>query len=318
MLFNYELGQTIVEYTNGVQADFSHFVASQQEYGFQQDKQNNLLYTEAKRQVVFMDGQSEIKGLPYWEFVQDTVKDPGYTKQGYTLNGWYTDSSLNNKWDINNDLIPREEGQLVLFASFTAEPAVAPDLPATIEENLGCDEEQNIDLAPDFEEQQRYVYTYPWEDADGNVLSDQGQLSVFAPKNGASDTYVLTVTATRADNGLSATASTSYTVSRAQHQYSGQWEHTDTEHWQQCQVCGQQFNREDHQFEWIIDKQPTSTTPGLKHQQCTVCGYSKKSVEFVAETDTPNTGDGMGVSVFASLAAAGIVVLAVGRKKFVD
>lgn len=60
------------------------------------------------------------------------------------------------------------------------------------------------------------------------------------------------------------------------------WEHDDTEHWNTC-TCGKEdVDRAKHDFEWVVDKAPTATEVGSKHQQCTVCGHALPAVEIPA------------------------------------
>lgn len=72
-----------------------------------------------------------------------------------------------------------------------------------------------------------------------------------------------------------------------------------------CKLCDQWIDIEeieipalgrDHEFgEWIIDTDPTPTTPGLKHRECIICGYTEPAIippEYPARTITldPNGG----------------------------
>ena len=52
-------------------------------------------------------------------------------------------------------------------------------------------------------------------------------------------------------------------------------------HWQECE-CGFRANVSDHTFEYVIDKEPTATESGYKHNECTVCGYKKSKIEIPA------------------------------------
>ena len=63
-----------------------------------------------------------------------------------------------------------------------------------------------------------------------------------------------------------------------------------------CSVCGKMFKyadgsveltaedivdaAKDHNYEWVVDKQPTETEKGSKHEECTVCHDKKASVEI--------------------------------------
>lgn len=54
-----------------------------------------------------------------------------------------------------------------------------------------------------------------------------------------------------------------------------------------CSECGYECQ---HTFVWVTDKEATATAAGLKHEECTVCGYAKAAVEIPATT-VPQTGD---------------------------
>lgn len=59
------------------------------------------------------------------------------------------------------------------------------------------------------------------------------------------------------------------------------WLSDDTAHWHQC-TCGEKIDEAAHAFEWVVDKAPTATEAGSKHQQCTVCGHALPAVEIPA------------------------------------
>ena len=60
-----------------------------------------------------------------------------------------------------------------------------------------------------------------------------------------------------------------------------------TAHWYVCS-CGNKTAVEEHNLIWIIDKQISGSTPGMKHQQCTECGYkSAKILMYPDEVETP-------------------------------
>ena len=57
-----------------------------------------------------------------------------------------------------------------------------------------------------------------------------------------------------------------------EHDYSQGWCADEQQHWKECS-CTDKTNLENHDFQWIIDKEPTQTQTGLKHKECTVCEY---------------------------------------------
>ena len=66
------------------------------------------------------------------------------------------------------------------------------------------------------------------------------------------------------------------------HQYSDQWSSDAAGHWHECQ-CGEKSDQSAHQFQWVIDRDATATTPGEKHQECTTCGYQTAPVTIPVE-----------------------------------
>ncbi len=57
-------------------------------------------------------------------------------------------------------------------------------------------------------------------------------------------------------------------------------------HYHECE-CGNKSDISQHSLEWIIDKEPTPTQTGLKHEQCTVCGYKKAAITTYYEDPNP-------------------------------
>lgn len=57
------------------------------------------------------------------------------------------------------------------------------------------------------------------------------------------------------------------------------WLSDDNTHWHEC-TCGEKIDESAHTFEWVVDKAPTTTEAGSKHQQCTVCGHALPAVEI--------------------------------------
>lgn len=52
------------------------------------------------------------------------------------------------------------------------------------------------------------------------------------------------------------------------------WTKTETEHQKVCS-CGAVLEREEHNFIWVTDKTSTCVEEGVKHEECTVCSYSR-------------------------------------------
>ena len=55
-----------------------------------------------------------------------------------------------------------------------------------------------------------------------------------------------------------------------------EWEKDEISHFRTCS-CGQILVSEHHDFEWITDKSATCISTGIKHEECTVCGYVRNA-----------------------------------------
>ena len=79
------------------------------------------------------------------------------------------------------------------------------------------------------------------------------------------------------------------------HNGDAKWYSSDTQHWKECVACGAKFDEATHTFTWVIDQKATATQTGTKHEECTVCGYTKTPIEIPptgsttdpAEEDSP-------------------------------
>ena len=75
----------------------------------------------------------------------------------------------------------------------------------------------------------------------------------------------------------------------SEHSSTGIWHYDDNGHYHVCE-CGAILDQAAHSYKWVIDKEATSTSTGLKHEECTVCGHQKEEVVIPAlETEVPDT-----------------------------
>lgn len=79
-----------------------------------------------------------------------------------------------------------------------------------------------------------------------------------------------------------------------------EWKHDKNKHWH-VDDNGNIINADDHEFKWVVDKEPTATEPGIGHYECIACAFEKVPEEFGKKN--PETG--------ASSLAAWIAVAAV-------
>ena len=79
-----------------------------------------------------------------------------------------------------------------------------------------------------------------------------------------------------------------------------EWKHDEKKHWH-VDDKGNILDLDDHEFKWVVDKEPTATEPGIGHYECIACAFEKAPEEFGKKN--PETG--------ASSLAAWIAVAAV-------
>lgn len=74
------------------------------------------------------------------------------------------------------------------------------------------------------------------------------------------------------------------------HNHGKDWKSDADNHWHEC-PCGDRKDVAAHSFKWVIDKEPTATRKGSKHEECTVCGYKKAAVVIPAKGSTVKPSD---------------------------
>ena len=72
------------------------------------------------------------------------------------------------------------------------------------------------------------------------------------------------------------------------HIYNSGWEFDSDTHWKECE-CGEKSEAASHTFVWKIDQAATMTETGLKHEECTVCGYTQNENTIIEKLDENHT-----------------------------
>lgn len=69
-------------------------------------------------------------------------------------------------------------------------------------------------------------------------------------------------------------------------------------HWYECEDCGYATSKVEHELTWVVTKEATATEDGLKHQECSECGYRGADVVIPKTggdgSDDDDKGDGSG------------------------
>ncbi len=66
-----------------------------------------------------------------------------------------------------------------------------------------------------------------------------------------------------------------------------EWKHDEKKHWH-VDGNGNMIDADDHEFKWVVDKEPTATEPGIGHYECIACAFEKAPEEFGKRN--PETG----------------------------
>lgn len=72
----------------------------------------------------------------------------------------------------------------------------------------------------------------------------------------------------------------------AGHAFSAEWKTDENGHWHECTRDGVKADEGEHSFVWVTDREAT-TTPGEKHEECTVCGTKRSEGTVIAPVSTP-------------------------------
>lgn len=82
-------------------------------------------------------------------------------------------------------------------------------------------------------------------------------------------------------------------VADEKHNYSESWSYDENgqRHWHECE-CGDKTDVGEHEYVWVIDKEATETESGYRHQECSICGYSRVKVTIQPTgTNTPDNSE---------------------------
>lgn len=132
---------------------------------------------------------------------------------------------------------------------------------------------------------------------DGSVAYTSNKANVATVDENGKVTIVgagtATITATAAETPSYKEASASYELTVTPHEFSEDWEPGADGHWHKCTVdgCDVKSDFAEHKFQWVVDKEATTTEKGSKHKECTVCGYKEAAVEIPVIENGTTDGD---------------------------
>lgn len=82
------------------------------------------------------------------------------------------------------------------------------------------------------------------------------------------------------------------------------WVTDDNNHWKVCTVCSGVLDQAAHGFTWVVDKAPTESKTGVKHEEC-VCGMKRNENTVIPKLVHAHTGIQHHEAVAATCQAAG-------------
>lgn len=94
------------------------------------------------------------------------------------------------------------------------------------------------------------------------------------------------------------------------------WHSDEEQHWH-IDEDGNKTDVADHEFRWVVDKEPNGTEPGIGHYECISCDYAKFPREFGGK-DSPETGsDSLALWIAVAFVAGGVapITLKIKSKK---
>ncbi len=94
------------------------------------------------------------------------------------------------------------------------------------------------------------------------------------------------------------------------------WHSDEKQHWH-IDENGNKTDVADHEFRWVVDKEPNGTEPGIGHYECISCDYAKFPREFGGK-DSPETGsDSLALWIAVAFVAGGVapITLKIKSKK---
>ena len=91
------------------------------------------------------------------------------------------------------------------------------------------------------------------------------------------------------------------------------WKHDEKKHWH-VDDNGNIIDLDDHEFKWVVDKEPTATEPGIGHYECIACAFEKAPEEFGKRN--PETGaSSLAVWIAVAAVAGGAVPVTYKARK---
>ena len=174
---------------------------------------------------------------------------------------------------------------------------------------------EDIDSNTEFESGKYYVAMFTIK-VNGTYFFDPSDLAVTVNNDWATEVFVATT-----NDGIAVYNVYDLTDGGTTHTHTYNpdvWSSNASQHWHECtdanctDKAGSIKDVADHTFTWVVDREATATEEGLKHEVCTVCGFTRSEntaiAKIVPAEGTPKTGDATNAVVPLIALSAGAVV----------
>ena len=140
-------------------------------------------------------------------------------------------------------------------------------IPMTLVVKNGNEELRSIELTVETEVETPCSHTLTQVEAKESTCSVAGN-----------NAYYICTLCEKAFQDAEATTETTVeaeTLEKLSHEFGESWTADAENHWHKCAACDEAADKAAHDFEWVTDEEPNEEADGIKHEECTVCGYKR-------------------------------------------
>lgn len=138
-------------------------------------------------------------------------------------------------------------------------------IPMTLVVKNGEEELRSIELTVEIEVETLCTHTLTQVEAKESTCSAAGN-NAYYTCSGCNKIF-------KDEAGTTETTLEAETLEKLPHTFAESWTADAENHWHKCENCEETADKAAHEFEWVIDEEATAEADGIKHEECTVCGY---------------------------------------------
>lgn len=212
------------------------------------------------------------------------------SKKGYIVGGWYTTESFQDdtKWNFDDPVM----SDLTLYAKWELKQPTNISLTADGNvTSVHTGETVKLIATAGYADLDGVTYSYKWY-KDGKALKGKTRASQDTNEIEVDETgnYTVKITATDGTYTSSAVEAGPVEVTVTDHMYTGEWKQNDSQHWRECDICGEKGEEDSHAYgAWKVIKEATGNEKGQAERECVVCGHSQtKELAYNEPADPDN------------------------------